>query len=98
VGDVAVDEHVRTQFHRQRPHPLLERLALIGESKLGALGRHGARDAPRERALIGEAHDQPALALHQLAQISGPPVSSSTFTSSPGCGSWTSNSSVYGPV
>ena len=67
-------------------------------AELGSFVGYGPRDAPGERAIVGKAHDQPALALHQSRQSCGPSVSNSTFTSSPGCGSSTSSSSEYGPV
>ena len=57
------------------PHALLQRLALIGEGELGALRRQRLGDPPGERAVVGEAHDQPALAL----------PSSRSFTSVPPC-------------
>ena len=49
--------------------PPLERLALIGESELGALLAERLGDAPGERAVVGEAHDQAALSLHQAGHM-----------------------------
>src|SRR5262245_41903624 len=49
----------------QRFHPLLQRVTLICECEVGAVVAAGARNAPGDRAVIGYAHDQPALAAHQ---------------------------------
>ena len=51
---------------RQRLDALAERLALIGEGKLGAMRLQRLRNAPGDRMIIGDAHDQTALALHQV--------------------------------
>ena len=53
----------------QRLHPLEQRLALIGEGKLGALAAARLRDAPGDGAVVGDAHDQAALARHKPAPI-----------------------------
>jgi enoyl-[acyl-carrier-protein] reductase (NADH) len=86
------------ELRSKRAHPFLKRFALIRKSELRALPCDRSGDAPRKRAIVGETHDQAALAPHQIRQSCGPPVSSTGFTSSPGCGSSTSSSSVYGPV
>ena len=52
---------------RQRLDALLERVALIGEGQRRALRGGRLGDAPGDRAVVGDAHDQPALALHQGA-------------------------------
>src|SRR5690606_28827609 len=49
---------------------LAERLSLVGERQFAALGRHGTGDAPGDRPVIGDAHDQAALAGHQPADLS----------------------------
>ena len=49
----------------ERAHPLAERLALIGEGEFGALGRQRLGDAPGDRMIVGDAHDEAALAAHQ---------------------------------
>src|SRR5262245_50708788 len=49
----------------QRFHPLLQRVTLICECEIGAVVAAGACNAPGDRAVIGHAHDQPALAAHQ---------------------------------
>ena len=64
-ADVAVDQQVGAELGGERPHPLLERLALVGEGQLGALVGQCPGDSPGQRPVVGEAHDQPALALHQ---------------------------------
>ena len=44
---------------------LAERLALIGEGELGAVRGQRLGDAPGDRVVVGDPHDQAALALHQ---------------------------------
>ncbi len=55
----------RADLLRQRLDALLERIALIGEGELGALGAAGLGDAPGDRAVVGDPHDQAALAAHE---------------------------------
>ena len=43
-----------------------ERLALVGEGERRAMGGKRPGDAPGDRVVVGDPHDQPALALHQL--------------------------------
>ena len=50
----------------ERLDPAAEGVALIGEGHLGAESRQRPGDAPGNRMIIGDAHDQPALALHQV--------------------------------
>ena len=45
---------------------LAERVALIGEGQFRAVRRQRLGDTPSDRVVIGDAHDQAALALHQL--------------------------------
>jgi hypothetical protein len=59
TDDQAVD------FLSQRFHPLPQRIALICECEVGAVVAAGASNAPGDRAVVGHAHDQPALAAHQ---------------------------------
>src|SRR5512139_952740 len=62
-------------FFGERFHPLLQRVALIGEGEVGAVVAAGARNAPGDRAVVGHAHDQPALATHQSRDFRhDPPV------------------------
>ena len=65
IGDVAMADHQAADLLGQRLDALLERVALVGEGKLGAMVAAGARDAPGDRAVVGHAHDQPAFAAHQ---------------------------------
>ena len=55
---------------RERLDPLLDGVALIGERDLGALIGHGLGDAPGDRAVIGDAEHDAALARHQFAAVS----------------------------
>ena len=65
VGDVAIDQGGRVQRRRQRAHPLLEGVALIGEGQLGAGLVERLGDAPGDGPVIGDAHDEAAFALHE---------------------------------
>ena len=65
LGNVAMADHQAVDLLGQRLDPLLERVALIGEGKFGAMLAAGPRDAPGDRAVVGDAHDQPAFAAHQ---------------------------------
>ena len=58
---------------RQRRHALAERLALIGEGEFRAVLGQGLGDAPGDRMIVGDAHDEAALSLHQTGH-SGPPM------------------------
>ncbi len=51
----------------QRDHTLLQRFALIGEGEFGAMLGTGLGNAPCNRSIIGNAHDEAAFALHQVA-------------------------------
>ncbi len=65
LGDIAIADHDAADLLRQRFHAFSERVALVGESKLGAVRVAGLGDAPGERAAIGHTHDQTALAAHK---------------------------------
>src|ERR1700676_2227191 len=54
---------------RQRLDAFAERLALIGEGELGAMRCEHLGDAPSDRVIVGDAHNQAALALHQSLHI-----------------------------
>ena len=54
----------KNELRGQRPDALLERFALVRERQLGAVLAQLLRDAPGERHLVGEAHDQAALPIH----------------------------------
>ena len=68
AADVAVDEQVRSELRGEGPNALLQCLALVGKSELGTLVTDCPRNTPRQRTVVGEAHDQPALTLHQSSQ------------------------------
>ena len=64
VGHVAMAGDMRVQLRGERLDALLQRVALVGERELRA-GRAGRRgDPPGERAVVGDAHDEAALAAH----------------------------------
>jgi len=75
ILDVAGQDQRRACALGQRLHPLAERLALIGEGHLRAMGVQGARDAPGDRVLVGDAHDEAALVVHQGEHEEIPEVS-----------------------
>ena len=66
VGDIGGDhERIAAKAFNQRPDAALEFLALIGKGQLGALGGQLLGNPPGDGILVGDAHDKPALALHQ---------------------------------
>ena len=68
VGHVAVDDDLRADRLGERDGAPAEGVALVGEGELGALAGQHAGDAPGDRALVGDAHDEAALARHQRAR------------------------------
>ena len=64
VGNIGVDDEIAVEAFGERLHALAERLALIGESQPGARSVQRLGDAPGERAIIGDAHDEPLLPGH----------------------------------
>jgi hypothetical protein len=69
VHHVHIDQQRGTDRGRQRLHPLAEGLTLVGKRKLRAFGMQRLGDAPCDRAFVGHAHDEPALALHQIRHV-----------------------------
>src|ERR1043166_349811 len=65
VLDIAREHDLGAQRARERKHALPERLALVGKSQHCAVRRERAGDTPGDRVVVGDPHDQPALALHQ---------------------------------
>ena len=66
VLDIGFLDDLRAELFDHRDHALAERRALVGEGHLGAGGVQGLGDAPGDRTLVGHAHDEAALAGHQL--------------------------------
>ena len=66
VLDVAGQNQGYPKLLGQRLDAFAQRLALIGEGKLGALRSERFGNAPGNRMIIGDAHDQAALAFHQI--------------------------------
>ncbi|GAA0007588.1 hypothetical protein BRDID11002_75940 [Bradyrhizobium diazoefficiens] len=58
-------EHESADLGGERLDALLQRIALIGEGELGARCVACLGDTPGDRAVVGNAEDHPALALHQ---------------------------------
>ena len=77
VLDVAGQDAVEPTDSASGSHAAAERLALVGEGERRALRGERARDAPGDRVIVGDPHDQPALALHQLRH--GAPIHRSAF-------------------
>jgi hypothetical protein len=65
VRYVAIDEEIGTDLFGQRLHALEQRIALIGKGQFGPLRVQCLGDPPCQRLVVGQAHDEPALALHQ---------------------------------
>ena len=60
--DVAMARHMRAELGRERLDPLLQRLALIGEHQLRAMGARLLGDAIGDGAAIGDPHHESAFA------------------------------------
>ena len=69
VGHVAVAQNMPANFGGQRLNALLELVTLIGEGKLGTLQVAGFGNAPGNRHLVGNTHDKPTLASHDVATL-----------------------------
>src|SRR5262249_37817240 len=66
-GNVAMADYETADLGRERLDALLESVALIGEGKLRTLRARCLCDAPGERAIVGDAKDQSALAPQQTS-------------------------------
>ena len=77
VRHVAFDQEVRPDLLRQRAHALLQRLSLVGEGHFRAMLVQLLRDAPSQRLVVGEPHDEALLSLHKRRHYSA--FSSSAF-------------------
>ena len=62
IGDIAMADHIGTQFGGQRTHALFQSIALEREGQLRACGMAGLGNAPGNRAVVGDAHHKAALA------------------------------------
>ena len=87
LGDVAMADDQPADLLGQRLDPLLQRIALIGEGELGALRAAGLGDAPGDRAVVGDPHDQAALAAHETGGVRHVPRSAPGTAASYGIGS-----------
>ena len=67
VGNIAGQHDLGASLRRQRLDPLLQGLSLVGEGQRGALRGRRLGNAPGDRAIVGDAHDEAAFALHQRA-------------------------------
>src|SRR5262249_60893309 len=65
VGHVGIEDDVGPRLLGERNGAATEGFALVGEGELGAMTGQHAGDAPRNRTLIGNPHDEAALACHQ---------------------------------
>src|SRR5262245_8134368 len=65
VLDVAWQDDRCFKAFGERLDALAKRLALIGERELRAMLMERLGDAPGDRMIVGNAHDEPALAAHQ---------------------------------
>ena len=57
----------------ERLHAAAECFALVGESQRRTLLGELLRDPPRDRVIVGDPHDEAALAAHQLPHAVRPP-------------------------
>ena len=61
---IGLEHKIAIEAMRQRLHAFTQSRALVGEGELGAVLTQGFSDAPRDRALIGYAHDHALFARH----------------------------------
>ncbi len=61
IRDIAMADDVPADLRRERLDALFQRVALIGERQFGTLRMAGLRDAPGNRPVVGDAHDEAAL-------------------------------------
>jgi hypothetical protein len=69
IGDVAVSGEEGIEFLGERLDTLLQRVALPGQSNLCALIAASLRDAPSDGAIVGDTHDDAALACHKAGTL-----------------------------
>ena len=69
LGDVAIADDDAADLLGQRLDAFLQRVALIGEGEFGAVRAAGFGDAPGERAMVRNPHDQAALAAHEAREL-----------------------------
>jgi hypothetical protein len=62
IADITVSGKNAAEFGRQRLDPLLQRIALISKGNLAALCMNSFGNAPRNRTIVGNAHNDAALA------------------------------------
>ncbi len=72
VGHVALDQELAADTLCERLHALAERLALEGEGQFGTLLAYRLGNAPGERSLVGDAHDEPVLSGHERLHFTHP--------------------------
>ena len=72
VFDVARDDQRGADLFGQRLDAAAEGLALIGESQFSAVLGKLLGDAPGNGVVVRDAHDEPALALHQSVHVGVP--------------------------
>ena len=64
-ADIGLQHKIAVETQSQRLHPLAQRLPLVGKGKFGAVIVQGFGDAPCNRALVGNTHNQTLLTRHQ---------------------------------
>ena len=69
IGHVGRQDQLGAELLGQGPHTFEQGLALIGDRHLGTLRMQRLGDPPGEGAVVGNAHDQASLALHERLRI-----------------------------
>ena len=69
IGHVAIAGEEGVQFLGERLDTLLQRIALPGQRDLGALVATGLCDPPGDGAIVGDTHDDAALACHEAGTL-----------------------------
>lgn len=66
VGHVAMADDGRAELGGEGADTLFQRLALVGKGEFRAGLAAGPRDAPGDRTVVRDAHDEAALARHEM--------------------------------
>ena len=69
VRHITIDQKVTPQLLGQRTHPLFHDGTLVTECQFGTFRLQPLRNAPGERLVIRQPHNQPAFASHQSSHI-----------------------------
>ena len=79
IRDVAGQDQIRADGFRQRCHALLQGVALVREGQFRTLFVRRLGDPPGNGTIVGNAHYEAALSLHQRCRLTHVSSSSSNY-------------------